>query len=924
MRFMACDEARPASLAQRAIALLTAGWLASGWLAIGAIAAEPAAEPRLRIDRRFALDDADEEPDFRRHVLPLVGQLGCNGRACHGSFQGQGGFRLSLFGYDFKADHDNLLAGDEPRTNPADPVNSLILLKPLEEVPHEGGQRLERGTWQYRVLLGWIEAGAKDPGAEAAEFVRLEVEPREMVARAAGESWQLRAVAVWSDGVREDVTPLCRFQTNDDQVATIDAAGRVTAAGPGDTHVVAFYDNGVVPVPVLFPVSDRVGPNYPPVPTPTRIDELVVAKLRKLGEVPSEPCTDAEFLRRVSLDLTGTLPTASEATAFLAADDPDKRARKIDELLERPGYAAWWATKFCDWTGNNAQLNQNKGPDRRNLVSQHWYAWMRARIAENMPYDEIVERIVLAKSRLDGESFADYCARMSEYQRKGTERSFAEHPTLPYFWSRSNFRTNEERALGFAYTFLGVRIQCAQCHKHPFDQWTKDDFDRFENFFARVKFAAGPDTKGPTAEMIESLGVPKSLKGNKLEQELARLAGEGRVVPFSETYVVPPPKPLDDKMAARIAKEKGEGRAKLEAKFLAGRTATVLGGDEARIDELEDPRETLLEWMRDESNPYFARAIVNRVWAAYFNVGIVEPPDDQSLANPPSNEPLLEHLARGFRDHGYDLKWLHREIVSSRTYQTSWRPNETNRLDDRNFARAVGRRIPAEVIYDAIKIATGADDEAAKLRDRLTGRAIAEAVVTARGGSYALGVFGRSIRETNCDCDRSMEPGLLQSVFLQNDFETLAMIDRPGGWLAEAVPQAKPRAAERDASVAEVRDLEARIAAAAEELASAREEKDATLARTIEKRLAGLRKRLDEAGAEVPGKPRRPATTPEEDRARFSELVDQAYLRTLTRRPTAEEAARATAYLAEVRDLRTATRDLLWALLNTKEFVVNH
>jgi hypothetical protein len=877
---------------------------------------------RPRIDMRFASDDVSEQPDFRRHILPLVGQLGCNGRACHGSFQGQGGFRLSLFGYDFKADHENLLAGDEPRTNLEKPVDSLILLKPLDEIPHEGGKRLERGTWQYRVLLGWIAAGAKDPGSAAAQFVRLEIEPREMVAARKGDTWQLKAVAVWSDGVREDVTPLCRFQSNDDQVATIDAAGLVTAAGPGDTHVVAFYDNGVVPVPVIFPLSDKIGSHYPDVPTPTRIDELVVAKLRKLGEVPSDLCTDTEFLRRVSLDIAGTLPTAAEARAFLADSTPDKRSRKIDELLERPGYAAWWATKFCDWTGNNARFNQNQGPDRQNVVSQHWYDWMQARIAENMPYDELVQRMVLSRSRIDGESFEDYCRRMSDYQRKNTKTSFADSPTLPYYWSRTNFKTTEERALGFAYSFLGVRIQCAQCHKHPFDQWTKDDFDRFENFFARVRTGTGPETKTATDEMVAALGVPKSLKGNKLSQELARLAGEGKVVPFGETWVLPPPKPLDAKALAKLEKEKARSKDKNREKVLAGRTATVLGGSEFRIDEFDDPREVLMDWMRDEANPYFARAIVNRVWAAYFNVGIVEPPDDLSLANPPSNEPLLDHLATGFRIHGFDLKWLHREIANSRTYQTSWRPNETNQLDERNFARAVGRRIPAEVVYDAVKIATASDGEAAKMQATLKDRAIADPIVTPGGRNYALTVFGRSIRESNCDCDRSMEPGLLQSVFLQNDFEALALIDQPRGWLDEAVPAAK--AAERDASVAEVRKLEVKLDAAQVELAAAREEGDADAVKKIERKLDFLRNRIVKSAAEVPGKPRRPATTPEEDAARYRQLVEQAYLRTLTRPPTTEEIQRAASYLAEVRDLRTATRDLLWALINTKEFVVNH
>ena len=817
-----------------------------------------------RIDERFAAAAPTEEPDFRRHVVPLIGQLGCNGRACHGSFQGQGGFRLSLFGYDFTSDHDNLRAGDEPRTNLERPAESLILRKPLEDIPHEGGRRLEPDSWQHRVLLRWIEAGAKDPGPGAASFVRLEVEPRELVAAEAGEAWQLRAVAVWSDGVREDVTPLCRFQSNDDQVAVIDESGLVTARGPGDSHVVAFYDNGVVPVPVLVPMSDRVGPDYPDVPTPTRIDELVMGKLRKLGLVPSAICSDAEFLRRVSLDLAGTLPTADEAEAFLADPRPDKRTRKVDELLERPGYAAWWATKFCDWTGNNVRFNQNQGPDRQAIVAAHWYDWLRARLVENIPYDELVERILLARSRLDGESYEDFCRRMSGYQKKNGG-SFAESPTLPYYWSRRNFQTSEERALGVAYTFLGVRIQCAQCHKHPFDQWTKDDFARFENFFTRVRSGQSADMRKASPQMVADLGVAKSLRGNKLYVELAKLAAKGHVVPFTETQVLPPPRALSPAEEATLG-ESSDERVRRRYKYLVGRTATTLGGAEVRVDEVDDPRAILMDWMRDEANPYFARAIVNRVWAAYFNVGIVEPPDDLSLANPPSNEPLLDELATEFRRQGYDLKWLHRTITASDAYQRSWRPNETNALDERNFSRAVPRRVPAEVVYDALRIATADDDEATRLQSDMSGRAIADPVVSSRGGGYALGVFGRSIRESNCDCDRSMEAGLLQSVFLQNDFEMLEMIGRTNGWAARAA---------------------AVVAAAPGERSPA----------------GGI-----------------PAATV----AAFMPLVERAYLRTLTRRPTAAESDRAVAYLRETGDPAVALRDLLWALLNTKEFAVNH
>jgi len=879
-------------------------------------AAADSSSVRPRIDSRFSADELTEEPDFRQHVVPLLGQLGCNGRACHGSFQGQGGFRLSLFGYDFKSDHENLLGGDEPRTNLEKPLESLILQKPLEEIPHDGGQRLTKGTWQYRVLRKWIEDGAKGMPEDAVSFVRLDVTPSEILAKKEGDSWQLKAVAVWSDGSREDVTPLCRFQSNNDDVVRIDDTGYVTANGPGDTHVVTFYDNGVVPVPVIFPVSDKVGPNFPEVSTPTKIDELVLQKLRKLGEVPAGRCTDTEFLRRVSIDMTGTLPTAEEVEAFLADTSADKRARKIDELLERPGYASWWATKFCDWTGNNSQVNQNQGPDRRDIVSRNWYSWMRKRIADNMPYDELMTNIVLGESRLEDESFEDYCKRMSGYLDKDSEAEFSEHPTLPYFWSRSNFRTPEERALGFAYTFLGVRIQCAQCHKHPFDQWTKDDFDRFKNFFTRVKFGAAPGTKDAYAAILAALEIDtEKLKGNQLDGELQKLGSKGKVVPFRETYVVAPEK----KVATKTEKGKRE-------RVVAGRTATVLGGDEFKIDEMEDPREVLMDWMRDEENPYFARAIVNRVWASYFNVGIVEPPDDLSLANPPSNEPLLAHLEEGFREHGYDLKWLHREIANSDTYQRSWETNATNELDERNFARAVPRRIPAEVIYDGIRIATGGDEEATALQSSMKGRSIAEPVVSPRGGNYALTVFGRSIRESNCDCDRSMEPSLLQTVFLKNDREVIEMISRKGGFVDQVVrrEQALSKPAE-DTIVSERKQAEKILDRAKDRLKKAKgsrkedaiKEAEEALA-AAEKNAAEKRKLVEEHEAQAK------AALVDAERERVDVIIRRAYLRTVGRPPEAEELAASKKYFAESGDIGVATRDLMWALLNTKEFSLNH
>lgn len=897
-------------------------WMLVAVTVIGLPAMATAADDVPRIDQRFAAETITETPDFRQHVVPLMGKVGCNGRACHGSFQGRGGFRLSLFGYDFKADHEALTQGEKPRVNTTAVAESLMLQKPLQVIPHEGGTRLKEGTWQHKVLSKWIEAGAKPIGAQTPEFVRLEVTPEEIVAKQRGETFVLKAVAVWSNGTREDVTPLCRFQTNNDQIATIDDAGVVTSAGPGDSHVVVFYDNGVVPVPVLQPVSDKFGPNYPAVETPTKVDELVVQKLRKLGMTQSELCTDAEFLRRVSLDMIGTLPTSAEVEAFLADTSADKRAKKIDELLERPAYAAWWATKLSDWTGNNAGKLNNRPPDA-NTVANDWYEWLRTRVEKNVPYDQIAEGIILAVSRQDGESYEAYSERMSGYYHKDRKGSFADQPSMTHYWIRLEFQKPEERALGFAYTFLGLRIQCAQCHKHPFDQWTKDDFDRFKEFFSRATYNTPPAMRDEERALYEKIGVDiKSLKGNDLRKVVSEHLAKGEVVPFPELYVPAAPRNRDKEKAPKDKKDKEKKRPQV----VAGRTAKVLGGEEVKIDAMDDPREALMDWLRDDSNPYFARAIVNRVWANYFNVGIVEPVDDLSLANPPSNEALLDYLADEFRKHQYDMKWLHRTIANSRTYQLSWHGNSTNEFDERNFARAVPRRLPAEVTYDALQLATMSDFEAANWQTSMKGRAIANVIVNNRRGNgkndYALNIFGRSIRESNCECDRSAEASLLQTVFLQNDSEVLAMISGKGRWVDQVLKRGEP---DRDAKQA-VKDVKERkerrltdldTDQLKQRLAAAEKKGNPKLVAAIQKELADRDRPADKSPAKV-----EPAKTPPTGDVKA--IIRQAYLRTLSRFPTDAEADRAARYYEETGDLARGTKDLLWALLNTKEFVVNH
>lgn len=796
-----------------------------------------AAETIPPANARFEKIDTDEVPSFQRHVVPLMGRLGCNGRACHGSFQGQGGFRLSLFGYDFKSDHNALLGGDNPRVQLKSPKDSLMLRKPSRLVEHKGGRLMEVDSWEYNLMLRWIVAGAPPVKDKDAAFSLLEIEPREIVFAKAGETKQLKVIARWSDGTREDVTPLCRFRSNDEAIATVDETGLITSASKGDTAIVAFYDNGVAPVSVLQPVSDQIGERFPQVKTSTKIDELVVAKLRKLGIVPSGICTDEEFLRRVSLDMTGTLPSPTEALEFLNDGSADKRARKIDELLNRAEYAVWWATRLSDFTGNSAANGVLGGEQGlRNEVARQWHQWFVRRLRDNVPYDKLVAGIVLATSRKPGQSFEDFCGEMSAYFRKDKPADFAARETMPYFWTRRLLGKPDERALSFAHAFLGVNLQCASCHKHPYDQWTKQDFDQFTIFFNGIRYGAGNRTE--TVAMKKAVGLEGDEDSGAYKRKFVDLLAAGKVVPFKELSVPVNLKKLTAN-AARAAK-KGTGRVL---------TPKLLGGEEVIDRDYADPRQPLMNWLREVDNPYFARAFVNRVWAGYFSTGIIDPPDDLNLANPPSNPALLDYLAEAFVQNGYDVKWLHRTIARSDTYQRSWRANETNKLDERNFSRAVLRRLPAEVAYDALVMATASDDARKKLQsDPADLRSIGESSCTAGRSTdqYAVNLFGKPQRATNCDCERSTEPTLLQTVYLQNDPEVLKMLDRPEGWLKQV---AKAKTTDKD------------------------------------------------------------------------ELIRQAYLRVLNRLPDEREMGVSRKALED--GVTGGLRNLLWALVNTKEFLVN-
>jgi hypothetical protein len=416
---------------------------------------------------------------------------------------------------------------------------------------------------------------------------------------------------------------------------------------------------------------------------------------------------------------------------------------------------------------------------------------------------------------------------------------------MPYYWAKGNTRLPEERAQNFSYAFLGVRIECAQCHKHPFDRWTQADFKGFTAFFETVGYGVPPADRKVYQGMIDTLAD----KGNQAQRVRARLlrAQQGEVVPWLEVFLAP--------AGTRIEK----GKVVETPDSVAPR---VLGGAAIDPSEIVDPRQALMDWMRRNDNPYFARVFVNRIWTEYFGVGIINPPDDMNLASPPGNAALLDYLTQGFIDHGFDMKWLHREIAGSHAYQRSLKTNNTNRLDEKNFSHALARRLPAEVLFDAITQATAGSAElacaATDVEERALGPQGGALIGRYRDGDYASTVFGRSPRDANCDCSASHEPNLLQAIYMQNDKDLLAALNRKGGWLHE-----------------------------------------------IQSRL-GKKQSHGEADFDT------------------GALISEAFFRTLGRPPTAAEAERCASHLERVGDSMEGLHELLWALLNTREFITNH
>ena len=637
-----------------------------------------------------AVARAAERPplSFRLDVMPVFMRAGCNTGSCHGAARGKDGFRISLFGFDPAGDYIRLtreLSGR--RVNLAVPADSTMLEKSIGAVPHTGGKRFEKDSELYRALHTWIEAGAPDDdAAKLPKVVGVDLYPKQAVLDGQGATQKMTARARYSDGTDRDVTGLCVFLTNNETSAAISPEGLVTAGERGEAFVMARFETYTVGAQVLV-LPKGLKFDYPAEPEGNYIDALVAAKLKKLRIAPSELCTDEVFVRRAFLDVVGLVPTPEEYTRFMASTSPTKRAELVDELLGRKEFSEIWVNQW-------AELLQVKSSNDISYKSMLlYYNWLVERVSKNMPMDQMVRELLGAS----GGTFKN--AATNFYQ--GTKE------TLPL-------------TENVAQVFMGMRIQCAQCHNHPFDRWTQDDYYGFAAFFSQIGRKQGEDYR----ELI----IFNSGGG-----EVNHPVG---------------------------------GRA-MKPKFLGGDVPDVAG---------KDRRQVLAEWLASSKNPWFASSFANRVWAHFTGLGIVEPVDDLRVSNPASNPELQAELGKRFTESNYDLKKLVRDICNSRAYQRSTHRNESNATDERNFAHANLRRIKAENLLDVISQVT-------ETKDKFQGLPLgARAVQLADGGTstYFLTTFGRATRETVCSCEVKMEPTLSQALHLINGDTVNAKIQQGG------------------------------------------------------------------------------------------------------------------------------------------------
>ncbi len=624
---------------------------------------------------------------FKLDIMPIFMKAGCNSGSCHGAARGKDGFRLSLFGFDANGDHYRLtreLSGR--RIDLAVPESSLLLEKSIGAVPHTGGKRFELNTEYGQDLVRWIADSCPIDAAAIPTCTSLEIYPKQAVLDGPGATQQVTVRAKYSDGTDRDVTNLALFLTNNDNSASINDQGLVTGGARGEAYVMARFATHtvgsqyiVLPKGLNFTPFQSKETNY--------IDTLVNAKLNKLRMLPSEVCTDEVFVRRLYIDLIGLLPTIEEYNRFMADTAPDKREKLIDELLNRKEFTEIWVSKWAEWL----MMRSNNVISYKAMLL--YYNWLSQQVASNVPLDKMVQGLLGANG--------------------GTFKV----PATNYFQNETDTLKVSENV---AQVFMGMRIQCAQCHNHPFDRWTQDDYYGFAAFFSQIGRKGGEDYR----------------------ETIIFNAGGGDVR-----------HPIDGRVMAPT--------------FLGGGPADTAG---------KDRREILAKWLASPQNPYFASNFANRVWHHFFGIGIIEPIDDVRISNPASNPELLLELANKFTSYNYDFKQLVRDICRSQTYQRATQRNETNTTDELNFAHANLRRIKAESMLDCIS-------EVTNTKDKFQGLPLGARATQIADGStstYFLETFGRAKRETVCSCEVRMEPSLSQALHLLNGDTVNAKIQQGG------------------------------------------------------------------------------------------------------------------------------------------------
>jgi len=719
--------------------------------------------------------EATPEIHFAHEVVPVFTKYGCNGGGCHGKSGGQNNFRLSLFGYEPWNDHDWLVRESRGRRlSPAAPENSLLMMKATGEIPHEGGIRLEKDSADYTTITSWIRQGMEyDREAEADLTIdRIAVFPSERVCKP-GAPQQLAVTAYFSDGSAKDITRLAIFEANQKGMAEVDERGLVTLKSQtGSTSIMVRFQEHVDVFRATIPLGEKIT-ELPE--TKNFIDEEIFKKLSLLGLPPSSLSDDESFIRRVTIDVTGRLPSPQETADFLASKAPDKRAKKIDQLLESPDYAAYFAQKW------SAILRNKRTKDTYQRGTYAFHDWLREALQENKPYNQLVTEVVTASGEVGG------------------------NPAVAWFRS---VKDSKEQMQDLAQVFLGIRMQCAQCHHHPYEKWSQDDYYSFAAF-------------------LSSVGRKKG------EQPDEEIIFHKRVAPVMQNP--------NTKVALK---------------------PSTLGGEALDLPLSEDPRTALASWLTNEENPWFSRMLVNRYWKHFFSIALVEPEDDMRVTNPATHPALLDRLSSHFSENDFDLKELIRTICNSRTYQLSSEPNDHNITDTQNFSRYYPRRLQAEVLLDALNFVSNSKDKFTNQPDGVRATWLPDDKFN--GDSFFLTVFGRPEMDSACECERVADANLAQSLHLINSDTVQSKLSHPGGRAAALAKDVK------------------------------RPDKD---------RVAEL---YDYALARNPNEVELKAA--------------QSHLLKKRERATQSEDKEMTPEKAE----REAFEDILWALVNTKEFLFNH